>query len=451
MKPRPNGLIPTTARASTPSAGQVGPCIQASAALSGTYKARYVIGQVLPLAKLYAVTGEAKYADRAALILDRFARVNPSYLFHSYNGTYADCPPAEAARELGRNPRGGKFPKEVIVNAFGLHRAKNHASLCNGFWGAGRYSCSGGDGRTILNMTVAYDLIRDAKHADGTPELSKTVDRRIVIDLLLAGCRDSENWQAINNKCGAGRSLAAAVGVLFGQPESARWAFDGFRQLMQDSFHFDGFCVESPSYSSMHLGMMRDIPEILRGYSDPPGYQPKEGKRIDNLRPFEEIVRYRLALESMVRMLAPGRRYPVIGDTHYRGRISSVWVEILADRYGSRYAALLENVQGKKLKDAGREYALWYRRPDLKAESQTTLPLHTEWFPGWHVAVAAGRPARRATRPSTLTATADTATATPIRWGSSTMPTAVSWLPTGATFGTIPAMPGHAARWPTIS
>jgi hypothetical protein len=26
----------------------------------------------------------------------------------------------------------------------------------------------------------------------------------------------------------------------------------------------------------MHLGLMRDIPEILRGYSDPEGYQPEE-------------------------------------------------------------------------------------------------------------------------------------------------------------------------------
>jgi len=183
-----------------------------------TYKARYVIGQILPLAKLYAITGEAKYAERAAWIMDRFARVYPGYLFHSYNGTYADCPPAEAAKELGRNPGGGKFPKQVIVNAFGLHQRKNHASLCNGFWGAGRYSCSGGDGSTILDMTVAYDLIRDAKRSDGTPVLSEPMDRRIVNDLILAGCRDSENWQAINNKCGPGRALGAAVGLLFQQP-----------------------------------------------------------------------------------------------------------------------------------------------------------------------------------------------------------------------------------------
>jgi len=358
-----------------------------------TYKAGCVVGQILPLAKLYAITGEVQYAERAAWILDRFARVYPHYLFHSYNGTYADWPPADVAQELGANPRAGKFPKEVVVNAFGLHQAKDYAMLCNGFWGSGRYSCSGGDGSTILAMTVAYDLIREAKHPDGTPVLTAEMDRRIVDDLILAGCADSANWQDINNKCGPGRALSAAVGVLFGRPESARWAFDGFEQLMDECFHFDGFCMESPSYSSMHLGLMRDIPEILRGYSDPPGYQPDEGKRLDDLEPFDQIGRYRLALESMVRMMAPGRRYPVIGDTHYRTGLSTIWAEILADRYGPQYAGLLEEVQGKSLQEAGSEYALWYRDPDMKARADAALPLYTEWFPGWHVGVLrAGEP-----------------------------------------------------------
>ncbi len=355
-----------------------------------THKASYGVGKVLPLAKLYAVTGDAAYAERAAWILDRFATVYPHYLFHAYNGTYADWPPAEVARELGRHPRAGRFPKEVIVNAFGLHQKKDHAQLCNGFWGSGRYSCSGGDGSTILSMTVAYDLIRDAQRPDGTPVLSEAMDRRIVDDLILAGCADSAQWQDINNKCGPGRALSAAVGTLFERPERVRWAYDGFRRLIDGCFHFDGFCTESPSYSNMHLSLMRDIPEILRGYSDPPGYQPQQGERIDDLKPFHEIGRYRLALESMVRMLAPGRRYPVIGDTHHRARLRAIWAEILADRYGPQYAGLLEEVQGKSLQEAGSEYALWYRDPDLEARADASLPLATEWFPGWHVAVLRG-------------------------------------------------------------
>lgn len=355
-----------------------------------TNKTDYVISRILPLAKLYAVTGDADYAERCAWIMDRFARVYPRYLFHSYNGTYADCPPADAASELGKNPRGGKFPRDVIINAFGLHRTGEYASLCNGFWGAGRLGCSGGDGGTILDVLVAYDLIRDARRADGTPILDEATERRIVEDLILAGNRDCEHWQEINNKCGPGRALSAAVGVFFQRPEKVRWALEGFHQLLDECFHFDGCCMESPSYSSMHLGLMRDIPEILRGYSDPPSYQPADGKRIENLQPFQEIARYRLALESMVRVLAPGRGYPVIGDTHCRGRLSPQWAEILADRYGPQYAGLLEEAQGKKLGESGSEYALWYRDPGLQATSDARMPLRTEWFPGWHVGVLRG-------------------------------------------------------------
>jgi len=355
-----------------------------------TNKTSWTVGRILPLAKLYAVTGDVKYAERCAWILDRFACVYPGYLFHSYNGTYADCPPAEAAAELGKHPRGGRFPKNVIVNAFGLHQYKDHARLCNGFWGAGRYGCSGSDGGTILYMTIAYDLIRDAKHPDGKPVLDPETDKRIVNDLILAGTTDTEHWAAVNNKCGPGRALSAAAAILFQRPRSARRALEGFELLMERCFHFDGFCKESPSYSSMHLNLMRNIPEVLRGYSDPKGYKPETGERIDNLNPFEDLPRYRLALESMVRMLAPGRRAPVIGDTHYKMRLSAIWAETLADRYGPRYAALLEGAQGAKLADRGSEYALWYRDPDLEADAEARLPLHTEWFPGWHVGVLRG-------------------------------------------------------------
>ena len=49
---------------------------------------------------------------------------------------------------------------------------------------------------------------------------------------------------------------------------------------------------------------MREIPEILRGFSDPPNYRPAQGGRLDDLDPFADLPRYRLALESMVRMAA---------------------------------------------------------------------------------------------------------------------------------------------------
>ena len=350
-------------------------------------KSSWCASKVLPLAKLYVLTGEADYAERCAWILERLARVYPNWLFHTYNGTYADCPPAEAAASMGTHGRAGRFPKETVINAFGLHQAKDHAVLCVGFWGAGRFGCSGSDGSFILRCLTAYDLIRDAVDADGNPVITPEMDVRITHDLLLAGLEDTEHWKDINNKCGPGRALSAAAGILFERPESVRRALDGFVRLMDGCFHVDGFCRESPSYSGMHLGLMRDIPEILRGYSDPDGYQPATGVPIRDLDPFQDVSRYRLALESMVRMLTPNRRFPVIGDTHWRAGLSTTYVEILADRYGPRYAGLLEAVQGSALSEQGSEYALWYRKPDLAAGAKAELPLRSEWFPGWHVAV----------------------------------------------------------------
>jgi len=351
------------------------------------HKASWVAARALPLAKLYALTGEVQYAERCGWVLDALARAYPNWLYHSYYGTYADMPPGEAAAYMGEHSPQGVFedPK-AIVTAF---PGNSRCTRLKGFWGDGRMTAGvGGEGGFLLRCTVAYDLIRDATFDDGAPVLSEEMDRRIVDDLILAGCADLENYDAINNKCGPGRALSAAVGIMFGRPESVRRGLDGFTALMERCFHFDGFCTESPSYSSMHLGLMDEIPDILRGYSDPPGYEPEEGGRLDNLNVYEDLPRYRLALLSMVKMLRPDLHYPVLGDTHYRSGISSHWAEILADHYGAEYAGLLETAQGAPLADKGAEYALWHRPPDLAAaEGEEGLPLASEWFPGWHVGV----------------------------------------------------------------
>jgi hypothetical protein len=82
-------------------------------------KVRWAWGQALILAKLYAVTGQAGYAERVAWILDRFAQVFPKYLYHSYDGSYADWPPARVAASMGdeSTPRGGRFPPNAVRHA----------------------------------------------------------------------------------------------------------------------------------------------------------------------------------------------------------------------------------------------------------------------------------------------------------------------------------------------
>ena len=354
-------------------------------------KINWCFEKMLPLAKLYALTGEVRYARWSAWIMDCLARRYPTWLFHSYDGTVADCPPGEAAASMGAHPPGGRFPPEAIITAFeGRHLHDDHAVLNNGFWGAGRMGCSGSDGRMILSVTLAWDLVRGAREADGSPVITPEMDRRIVDDLILAGWADTENWNAINNKCGPGRALSAAAGTLFGKPESVRRAIEGLETLLEEAFHFDGFCTESPGYSSMHLNLLRDIPELLTGYSDPEGYAPESGPRLDDLDPFRQFDRYRLALESMARMLDPNLQDPVIGDSHHGQGIDPIHAEVLAAHYGGGYAGLLEKAQGAPLSEKGTEYALWHRDPGLKAAGETGLPRRTEWFPGWHVAVLRG-------------------------------------------------------------
>ena len=354
------------------------------------YKANWCISQVPTLAKLYALTGDLAYAERCLWIMDRVARCYPNWLYHSYNGTFADCPPAEAALEIGRHPRAGRFPKDVIINPCGLHQEKDYAYLNAGFWGAGRFGTGSEECSTVLEMAVAYDLVREARRQDGVRLLDAATEKRVVEDLILAGCADRENWAEINNKAGPNRALSAAVGILFQRPASVRRALQGLDRLLDECFHADGFCRESPSYSSMHLSLMGDIPLLLRGYSDPPDYQPEAGPRLERFDPFRHLPRYRLALESMVRMIAPDRRPPVLGDTHRSAGLSPYHAEVLTYAYDRQYAPLLQTVLGAPLAQTGGEYALWFRPADLEAKAEAALPLRTEWFPGWHVGVLRG-------------------------------------------------------------
>ncbi|WP_419663336.1 conserved uncharacterized protein, related to heparinase II/III [Desulfosarcina variabilis str. Montpellier] len=357
-------------------------------------KVKWAWEQMLKLAKLYALTGEIAYAERAIWILNRFAQVYPNYLYHSYDGSVADWPPEKVSASMGEaeGPRGGRFPLGVVRHAYGLHQKKDYSTLNNGFWGAGRLNThgKGSDVWPLLNMTIAFDLIRDAKYQDGRPLVDNDMKRSIINDLILAGCTDMEQWNSLSNKGVAVLSLSAAVGRLLEQPERVRRAIDGFNRMLEKRYHFDGFYGESPHYATHNFSNIRELLDLLYGYSDPPGYQPEEGKRLEKINPYK-MEQFQLALLSLIRPLAPRQLMPVIGDTRYdKNKVSTLYSEILADRLGEKYSAMLETVQGASLTEKGNEYALWYRPADLKAENTETLPLCAEWFPGWHVGVLRG-------------------------------------------------------------
>ncbi|MDE2997640.1 MAG: heparinase II/III family protein [Gemmatimonadota bacterium] len=358
-------------------------------------KVGWATGQALTMAKLYAVTGEIGYAERVVWILDRMARAFPKYLYHSYDGSIADLPPAEVAANMGAEesaggPSGGRFPPGAIRHAYDLHQFDTYSTMNNGFWGAGRMNVhgKGSDAGPLFSMLVAYDLVREASYPDGRRVLDNVTERRIVDDLILAGCTDMEHWNSLSNKGTAVFVLSAGAGMLFGQADRVRHALDGFRRMLDERYHHDGFYAECPSYSAHNLSNVHELADLLHGYSDPPGYAPDEGERIESLDMFSSG-RFHDSLVSLVRMLAPGNRMPVIGDTRYGTTADVLSLEVLAARVGGPYAGLLEAVQGAALSERGREYGLWYLPPDLSVDA-TELPLRSEWFPGWHVGVLRG-------------------------------------------------------------
>jgi hypothetical protein len=360
-------------------------------------KIRWAWGQCLILAKLYSVTGEVAYAERVAWILDRFAQVFPKYLYHSYDGSYADWLPARVAASMGdeATSRGGRFPPDAIRHAYGLNRGRDamgkYSTLFRGFWGAGRVSPhgKGSDAGPLLDMVVAYDLTRDACYAGGTPVYDAKMRKRIRDDLLIAGCNDMEHWNSLSNKGVASYSLSAAVGLLFEDPARVHRAVDGFVNMLDRRYHFDGFYAESPAYALHNYSNMRELTDMLFGYSDPAGYKPEEGNRLDNFNPFGHG-RFHLALLSTMRQLAPGNRLPVIGDTAYDRTLSPLFAEVLAARLGGPYVGLAESLRGKPLSEWGTEYSLWYRPPDQPSKGKIDNLQRTEWFPGWHVGVLRG-------------------------------------------------------------
>ena len=356
-------------------------------------KNRWAWAQMLALAKLYAITGEIGYAERAAWILDRFARVFPNYLYHSYDGSYADLPPAEVAASMGdpNTPSGGRFPPEAIRHAYGLNQHSDdngdYSTLFNGFWGAGRlFAHAGSDSAPLRHMTVAYDLIRDARYPDGTLLLDDSAQKRIVDDLLIAGAEDTENWTDVSNNGMSTYAFSAALGTLLQQPDRVRHALSGLNEMLSDRYHFDGFYAETPHYASWNFEHVGALLDGIYGYSDPEGYQPPDGQRLENLNPFTDGDMH-LVLQAAVRMIAPpGNRTPTIGDTIYTDRPAVRPIQCLDARLSEQYSGLLKAVSGTE----GNEYSLWYRPANAVTDRDIRIPVQSEWFPGWHVGVLRG-------------------------------------------------------------
>ena len=240
------------------------------------------------LALLYERTGDRSYARKSALILDRFAQVYPGYCVHY------DLPFTQ--KHIFPGDQGHPFPVSD-------YRAAK--------WSWWAYMDIPED------LIRAYDLIRSSGAVDDA------MKRRIEDDFFRASVTFVRGFepQLGNMDPSLLRGMIVAGRVL-GEPDYIHEAVDWIDRLVGRQFFADGMWREgTPSYHQQTLGGLQRLDELLKGYSDPPGYHyARDGKRFEGINLADRYPILKKARTIAERLQYPSGRPVVVHDTWSRDR-----------------------------------------------------------------------------------------------------------------------------------
>jgi len=246
---------------------------------------RWLARQAVALARAYHVTRKPEYARRAALIMDRFAQLYPTYCV-VYQWPYR--PRRYTSQTRPPFPQGG------------------------GKWG--RWIPDEVPGE----LPLAYDLIYESPELDRlSRELGADVRKRIeddffraTVDYTLSSARPMFNmspWFA---------TAIVRVGRVIGEPEYLHWVYHWFGRLLHTQFCCDGMWHEAPSYHYTVTHGIRRLLEETKGYCDPPGYVGKEdGLHIESLDLAKEFPFLARVMQAPTTIDYPDGRSAPVHDT----------------------------------------------------------------------------------------------------------------------------------------
>ncbi len=329
-------------------------------------KVGHLAGLCRTLAEAYLLTGNVDYARGVRVILLRFAAVYPHWLVHTGYGEYADMDPHVAAQFINQLPAPELCPPPN----------KPDRRLHTGYWSAGRAGGVGQESHFLRRMVESYDFTCTAADATGAALYTDAERRTIERDLLLEGTVLLTSDKAINNKSVGNRTAAALVGLCVGHPALVRFGWDGFQQTINEWFLPDGTTSESPGYASMTLGNTWDMPQALRGYSEPANYLGPDGRRRVAVDLYHGTA-YEKIWANCFKGLQGGLTYPPFADSYVDSRLGSNFVELLAANYPERpeYLALLKETCGPDLARGHAPLALYYREPGLETKNTPAISL----------------------------------------------------------------------------
>jgi hypothetical protein len=334
-------------------------------------KVGFLAGQCRALAEAYLLTGNVDYARGARSILLRFAACYPGWLVHTGYGEYADMDPHVAAQFINQLPAPELCPPPN----------RPDGKLHTGYWSAGRASGVGQESGFVRRMVESYDFTCTATGADGVP-VYRDEDRRFIEhDLLLEGSVLLVCDKQINNKSVGNRTAAALVGLCVGHPGLVRFGWDGFQQTIDDWFLPDGTTSESPGYALMTLGNVWDMPQALRGYSEPEGYRGPDGTRRQAVDLYHGTA-YEKIWQNAFKGLQGDLLYPPFADSYRTSSLGSNFVELMAANYPEHpeYLGLLKETCGADLTKGYAPLALYYREPGLEQKPGAGIAL-PDWCP----------------------------------------------------------------------
>jgi hypothetical protein len=235
------------------------------------------------LAFRYQETGDRAYARKSALILDRFARVYPGYCAH-YDYPFTQ-------KRIFAGDQDHPFPVPD-------YRAAK--------WSWWAY------------MDIPEDLIRAYEVIRPSGEVNDAMRRRIEDDFFRASVTFVRGFKpSLGNMDPTLLRGMIVAGRVLGEPDYTHAAIDWIDRLVERQFFADGMWREGTlSYHQQTLGGLLRLVELLKGYSDPPGYRhPRDGQHYEDLDLTGRFPILQKGRSIAERLQYPNGRPVVIHDT----------------------------------------------------------------------------------------------------------------------------------------